>query len=47
MKYIILAILVFIFYRMVVKPKELDPPQKKDYIQESDEEGFVDYEEIE
>ena len=47
MKYVVLGILVFILYRMISKPKSLDTPPPPENIQEPDDEGFVDYEEVE
>jgi hypothetical protein len=47
MKFLILGLLVFVFYRLVFKPKALDPGPKNPPIKEKEDEGFVDYEEIE
>lgn len=46
MKYLILGLLVFLFYRMVLKPKALNSAPKNPPIKEKEDEGFVDYEEI-
>lgn len=46
MKYLILGLIVFLFYRLVLKPKALNSAPKKPSIKERDDEGFVDYEEI-
>ena len=47
MKFILLGVLVFLFYRLVSKPKQIEIPTNKDSLQESEKEGFVDYEELE
>ena len=46
MKYILLGILVFIFYRLVFKPKKLQPPPKEEPLQEPGDDKFADYEEL-
>jgi len=46
MKYLFLAFLIFLFYRMVFKPKSLDRGPKNPPIQEKDSDDFVDYEEV-
>ena len=48
MKYILLGVLIFLLYRLIVKPKSVEgPPMEEPPIQEAEAEGFVDYEELE
>ena len=48
MKFVLIGILLFLLYRLITKPKPLDPPpMEQPPIQEPEQEGFVDYEELE
>ena len=48
MKYLLLGLLIYILYRLVTKPKSLDgTPMEENPIQEPEQEGFVEYEELE
>ncbi len=47
MKFVILGILVFFAYRMFIQKPLLDKGANKEPLQEPDQDGFADYEEVE
>ena len=48
MKFILVGILLFLLYRLVFKPKKLDETPMEDLpVHDLEEDGFVDYEELE
>ena len=47
MKYLLLALLIYILYRMINKPKKMDLHDMDVPIQEPDNDEYADYDEVE